>query len=468
MGLMQADKPLLPNGDFQNGLSGWKIEGKAKVKDGKLVLGPGKASVGRRYDVPGLRILWFGATLKPEGSEGKIRLRCFDKGGKLLMDLDGGPNPKDGAAAIYLKTPWKTAYAILGIEKGEKGILTADDAVLKDDDRNRVEHAPTADLDAYIVPFWTGETVVDETVLLLSVNGEPFTGRLLFAPSEIVSVKDSALGTTYHEGKDYALDGATLTTLADSGIPTMRDTEFAKGEFPWTETAGRHVKVTYRHTTPWTGPLPRAQGDRLPRTAAKLKAGKHVTAVAYGDSITLGINVSGFIGKPPFAPPWPALTARRLGENVTVVNMGLGGMTSQWAKDNARDAVANLKPDLVLVAFGMNDFWSLTPEQFAENIRATLDTIRETSPQTEFLLIAPMKFDPAYTAETTYVENLGGYAGELAKMAGPGVAFLDMTAISDAMYRIKGAKSLTTDPMHPDDFLARVYAQGVAATLAQP
>ena len=113
----------------------------------------------------------------------------------------------------------------------------------------------------------------------------------------------------------------------------------------------------------------------------------------------------------------------------------------------------------------MNDFWSLKPKLFIENIKDAMDAIRSVHPATEFLLISSMKFDSDYTKEEPYVNNLAGYAGELRSLCGKGVAFFDMTELSQALYSAKSSKDLTTDPMHPNDFLARCYAQGVVATI---
>jgi hypothetical protein len=94
-----------------------------------------------------------------------------------------------------------------------------------------------------------------------------------------------------------------------------------------------------------------------------------------------------------------------------------------------------------------------------------MNAIRSVHPATEFLLISSMKFDPDYTKEEPYVSNLSGYAIGLRALSGKGVAFFDMTELSRALYSAKSSKDLTTDPMHPDDFLARCYAQGVVATI---
>lgn len=470
---MQSKPSLITNGAFDRDLTGWAVRGSAKVENGKLLLDAGKSSVRQRFAMQGLHILSVGATVKSDSKDvlALVRLRCLDAQGRTLMDQTGTPN-KDGQAGIYLKTHAYTAAVEVSIEKSTMGKATADDIWLTDDDRDRVQHAPQVDLKDAMIPFWQGEVVRDESVLLLSQDGGDPSGKLLFESNEILSVKDSSLTKEYVRDRDYRIEGKCLVALKDSTIPTMKDTEFAKGQYPWTELQGHHIFVTYRHQDHWTGPLPQFQGEYLTKTTEKLAKKKSLRIVAFGDSITLGINVSGFRNVPPYLPPWPTLVAheleRRTGSKVTLYNTALGGMTSQWAKDNAHDAVATLKPDLVLLAFGMNDFWSLEPKYFFANIKATIATIRKANPNCEFLLIGSMKFDPVYTTEEPYVGNLAGYPAVLRSLVGRGIGMFDMTELSDALYRAKSQKDLATDPMHPDDFFARIYAQGVVASLLKP
>jgi lysophospholipase L1-like esterase len=456
--MMMGEPPKvnqLRNADFSAGLTSWQTEGAARVDGSKLTLGPGRAVVRQRYDVPGLRILWASANFRP-ADKGRVRLECFDRRGKRWLSQTAAPDA-NGLAGIYLKTHAFTHHVVFSIEHEGEGLAEPFSAILQDDDRNRVEHAPQVDLDAAMEPIWEGNLVRDESVLLLGGRG-----KLLFAPTNVRSLRDSTLAKEYRVGKDFEVVGQEIRALAGSSIPTMSESEFATGEFPWTRLYGRHVFVTYEHADRWQGPVPTYQGDRLPISTSK----RPLTVVAFGDSITLGINVSGYRNVPPYLPPWPDLLARRLGRT-KLYNVALGGMTSAWARVQAREVVGSLRPDLVLVAFGMNDFWSLTPAQFRENLEGVMAEIRAVRPRCEFLLIAPMKFDPAYTADPTYVGNLAGYAEELRGLAGPGVGFVDMTELTAYLYAAKSAKDLGTDPMHPDDFLARWYAQAAAATLVK-
>ena len=462
----------LVNPGFENGLEGWVVKGDVSVGSDKpikgkssVTIGTGGGSLSQTYKVPGERIIWTSAIFRSDAASvsARISATCVDKSGKVLLNLSAEPNA-DHFAGIYFKTHSYTDRLIVKIEKRKGAPVSVDDAQLNDEEKTIIRHKPEVSLDEAMIPFWEGKRIVNESVLLLSKGNQPASGRLLFSPSKIISVTDSTHRLRFIRGADFDVKGDELIALKNSKIQTMSDKEFATGKFPWTRFDGRHVFVTYDHKSLWSGPKPRNQGELLPRTVAKLKARKQLRLAAFGDSITLGINVSGFLNTPPYLPPWPSLVEHKLG-NVKLFNLALGGASSQWAKDNAKELVGSLKPDLVCIAFGMNDFWSLTPELFIANIKAAMEAIRSVHPTTEFLLISSMKFDPDYTQEEPYVSNLAGYASGLRALSGKGVAFFDMTELSQALYSAKSSKDLTTDPMHPDDFLARCYAQGVVATI---
>ena len=77
-----------------------------------------------------------------------------------------------------------------------------------------------------------------------------------------------------------------------------------------------------------------------------------------GDSISAGCNASGWAEGVPFQPAYPELLRRNLAErfqsHVTLVNPSVGGTDTAWVL-NAIDKVIESKPDLVIIAFGMND-----------------------------------------------------------------------------------------------------------------
>jgi hypothetical protein len=148
----------------------------------------------------------------------------------------------------------------------------------------------------------------------------------------------------------------------------------------------------------------------------------------------------------------------------------LPGSTVSWGAEYAQQYVTPLKPDFVILDFGMNDFWRMRPAEFGDSVRSMISQIRAVRPHVEFLLLANMKFDPAYVTDTDsnkgfYMGNMEGYRDQLAAMEGPGIVMTDMTDLSDAIYRGKKPKDCVANPLHPNDYLARWYAQALLATV---
>jgi hypothetical protein len=326
-------------------------------------------------------------------------------------------------------------------------------------------------------PFWHSDTIYNETVLLYSAGGGAAYGRLLFQPDRILSVRSFGLDTTYREGTDYLVSDRTITRLAGSRMPFRADSSFDKKDLAWYNLQSQWVVVTYTHHDKWEGLVPGYKGDQLPRTTGRLNAGRPVTIVAYGMSITRGFNVSGYDGVAPFMPSYmdlfvDGLRRRHRGAAVRLYNAGLPGSTVAWGAQYVQQYVNPLHPDLVVIDFGMNDFWRMPPAEFGDSVRSIIRQVRAVRPATEFLLLANMKFDPDYVSDTDsnkafYTGNLAGYRGELMSMQGPGVVMMDMTTLSDAIYRRKKAKDCIINPLHPNDYLARWYAQGMLALLVR-
>jgi lysophospholipase L1-like esterase len=405
-----------------------------------------------------------------------LTVRFLDQEGREVMRVDSTSDMKPGKEDPrkfdhYMKTHPLTKWVEVVIAKNSSaGSVLVDQVGLKVEDENSPGPKPTCDLDQAMQPLWQGKNVYNEAVLMLSQDGKPATGQLMFQPSRIISVRDYGLVTNYVEGKDYTVEGRTLVRTATSRMTQVRDEELLKGEFKWNVIGGKQVMVTYEHEDAWNPPLPAFAGGSLPRTIKKLKARAPLTVVAYGDSITHGYGVSRLSHIPPFLPPWPELFVHRLkmiyhDDRIRLFNSAQSGATSQWGRDYAERMVVSLNPDLVIVAFGQNDFWGASANAFADNITNIIRTVRSKNPDVEFLLVSTMRFDPTYTTNAQYWKVVGEYAARLKAMTGPGVAFVDLTAISEQVYAAKKPKDCVNDPLHPNDYLARWYAQSAAAVL---
>jgi lysophospholipase L1-like esterase len=480
------DSNLVVNGGFEDGLAGWQTAGEVHLETnrpwaGKVsaVIGPGAGSLTQRIETGSGNAFTVSATIRsPQTNGWVLALHFLDQDGREVMKVDSLSDmkvarPAPGIFKIdhYMQPHALTKWVELVISRGSsEGSALIDEVGLEMPDENAAGLKPTCNLDQAMQPFWLDHKVYNEAVLMLSRDGKPASGRLLFQPTRILSVQDYGLVTNYDEGMDYAVHGRTLVCTTSSRMPQVRDEDLLKGEFKWNVAGGKQVMVTYEHHDNWNHPLPAFAGNGLPHTIKKLEARAPLTVVAYGDSITHGYGESRLSHIRPFLPPWPELFVRRLKEiyhdgHIQFYNSSQSGATSQWGKEYAERMVAPLNPDLVLIAFGQNDFWSVPADAFANNVTDIMKTIRNKNPNAEFLLVSTLRFDPAYTTNSDYWNLVGEYAKKLKAMTRPGVQFVDMTAISEWVYAAKKSKDCMNDPLHPNDYFARWYAQSLVAAL---
>src|SRR5262249_54536039 len=149
------------------------------------------------------------------------------------------------------------------------------------------------------------------------------------------------------------------------------------------------------------------------------------------------------------------------------------GATVAWGAEYAEQYINPAHPDLVILDFGMNDFWRLEPAAFGDSIQTIIRKVRAANPDAEFLLLSNMLFDPAYILPSDknkafYEGNMKGYNEVLQKMQTKGIADVDMTSLSGYLYGRKAAKDCIANPLHPNDYLARWYVQAMTAALHRP
>ncbi|MGZ3820249.1 MAG: SGNH/GDSL hydrolase family protein [Mucilaginibacter sp.] len=478
------------NLDFEQGLTGWMTTGKVSIDTSNyhagarcIKIGEGIGSIFKRLPVSSLAIVQFNAYLKSsaKGVKGYSFIRFFNSRHKNLLEYKS--NEIDSLTyqqtGNYTETPANAVYMEIGIAKNSPGLgyIYADDFTIESDvTKHKGYHQPMVDLDQYMRPFWHSDTIFNETILLYAANGKPADGKLLYQPDHILSVKSFDLRTIYTSGKDYTQHGNVIERTANSAMPYRADTSFdTKKDLAWFNTQSQWVVVTYTHHDKWTGPVPAYKGAHLTNTMAKLRAKKPLRIAAFGMSITRGMNISSYDDVPPYMPNYIDLLARQLRkayhyQGIKMYNAGLPGAIVEWGAEFAPQYINPLKPDLVIIDFGMNDFWRFTPEGFKGYILTIVAKIHAKNPKVEFLLLSNMKFDPAYMLDSDqyksfYQGNLEGYSKVLKQLEARGVATVDMYEISDAVYQRKKAKDCISNPLHPNDYLERWYAQALSAAL---
>jgi acyl-CoA thioesterase-1 len=304
----------------------------------------------------------------------------------------------------------------------------------------------------------------------------------------VLSVSSSMGEMQYEEGRDYVWKAGSREIVVPAGSRivvskpdalrrpagsqkyrlTHRD---GNGEIYFGAKLEYHdlqTIVSYTHAPGlWKTPVPKFDAKALPGTLKKLQNREPVKIVVLGDSISTGCNASGWADGKPFQPAYPDLLGRMLEEkykgSVEMTNLSVGGMDSAWGLTQV-DKVLQAAPDLVLIAFGMNDSAGRPAADFQDKIAATIKAIREKRPGVEFVLVATMVGNPGWV--TLKQELFPQYRDALAKLCGPGVALADVTSVWGEFLKLKHDWDQTGNGVnHPNDFGHRVYAQVIGSLL---
>lgn len=340
-------------------------------------------------------------------------------------------------------------------------------------------------------PFWLSTTMYGESVLFLQENGAaPAKAALLFEPTEIVAVRSSSGEVTYEEGRDFQWRPGwqELVLPAGSRIVAKTPQELRRpaksqrhalthrdgnGEIlfgPSHEYHDMQTLVTYKHRAgAWAGPAPAFAGAQLPHTLAKLVAKQPLRIALLGDSISTGCNASGWCHVAPFQPPYQDLLVEHLkavyGGEVTLTNFAVGGTAASWGVSQI-GKVIEAQPDLVLLAFGMNDSAGRSAQDYQADMQAMIDAVHKALPQTEIILIATMRGNADWVL--LQQERFPQFRDALASLCGPGVALADMTSMWTELLRHKKDADMTGNGVnHPNDFSHRIYAQVLSALLIE-
>jgi acyl-CoA thioesterase-1 len=345
-----------------------------------------------------------------------------------------------------------------------------------------------------LTPFWRAGEIHEPMFFIQDLGKERPTCKLLFTPTKILSVRSATRETSFEPNKDFTVDmaAATISLPAASKIafktqdqlyPLMTSNTPKIGRQAGDRTRGiffgegavyhnLQVEVTYRiQPGQWKGLVPEYAGQSLPKTIAKLRNKQPLSLMLCGDSISAGGNASGVVKAPPGCPAFGQLVALALehhfGSKVTFTNHAVGGWTSANGLKQAKEQkIGKTKPDLVIIAFGMNDVFARNAAAYQANIRTIIDTVRADAPDAEFILVASMLGNAEWGMP---MEQFPLYRDALEKLCGHGIVLADMTSMWDALLKRKSFYDLTGNGVnHPNDFGHMVYAQSLLALLIEP
>jgi acyl-CoA thioesterase-1 len=327
-------------------------------------------------------------------------------------------------------------------------------------------------------PFWLSATMSGESLFFVDRGDGIATATLLFDHPDRLSLTSATGDIEFEGGRDYTVDcrAGVVSRTPASRIPFATRGELYPAADPFVLVGDaddfhrRQTAVTYVHRRgDWHGYVPQPAVAELPRTLQRLTAAQALTVCITGDSISEGYNASGVTGAPPRQPPYPDLVAAGLERAhrspVTLHNFATSGWT---ADDGVEDVtrVAEARPDLVIVAFGMNDAGYAEAPHFAANIDGIMNGVRASAPDAEFVLVAPMLPNPRWAYAVA--ERFDAYRAALARLCGTGAALADVTTLWKGLLERKSVHDLTGNGInHPNDFGHRIYAQVILGLLVE-
>lgn len=346
-------------------------------------------------------------------------------------------------------------------------------------------------------PFWKGNVVYNETVLLLD-DGTLISGKLLFAPIRVISVRDYSLKTTYSEGTDYVIDGNVIRRTEGSSIPYLKAENLTGQNIPspyrqvssisnvltdyvlmgpnavYTESPfwyGSQISVSYVYdvTDLRSSVFPDYDGSTLANTMSLLNQHETLRITAIGDSVLEGCSSSAKFSHEPFMPNFMELSRQALADyyqtEVVLNNLSVGGKTSLWGSGSTviNDIVAT-NPDVVFIHFGINDNGNgASPNSFRDNIELLILSIREDLPGCEFVILNALAPNPTVYDGDRFVD----YWEKMYALQNnhPGVKVIDVWGLSQQLLKVKKYEDLTGNGInHVNDYSARLYLMSIVST----
>lgn len=374
-------------------------------------------------------------------------------------------------------------------------------------------------LDNFITPIWADQGIARcETVFVVQEqDGSIAPISLLYPAKQIVSVRTYGLDIRYEEGKDYTLTSNGKLQIVEGGaIQSMPHDEFylsvydpsssanlkeiyGDGAQIYTEAMRNEqgvslgmtewqIAVTYSHSAIWKGSVPTDQSENLLKTNTTLKQNGTLKIACLGDSISQGWTASGYenVDILPQMPPYielfkAGLQSKFESASIELENFAIAGKTSRWPLFE-EDGIANFenllkyKPDLVILAFGMNDGGDISPADFSSNMEDIIDKILDNKADTEIVLVSSMlpnqeiraswgergpmcNYHPAYKAVLQRISSARQQEGE-------SVVFADVLSVNQQILEQKEFRDITSNNTnHPNDYMHRIYAQVLMRTV---
>lgn len=272
----------------------------------------------------------------------------------------------------------------------------------------------------------------------------------------------------YEVGWDYEVDlaGGMISRTAHSRIPDFRNNVlygqkgFDHTKFPQYGNASYFVYVDYDTVRACAFCPASDQSALLPHASRKLRYGGLFKIIAFGDSITYGYDTSATHLQFPHRYA-RHLSARFPEARIEVENGATGGHATVHGLACIEEKVLRREPDLVLVAFGMNDHnvGGVPVGQFEQNLVDMAGAIRGRT-EADVMLLSACVPHPDWIFNS---HRMGAYAAATRRAAQRAqCAYADVYGVWCKVLERKDPSSLLGNNInHPNDFGHWLYLQAL-------
>ena len=187
------------------------------------------------------------------------------------------------------------------------------------------------------------------------------------------------------------------------------------------------------------GMVNRGNWGRIKSVMNRAAKGEPVNIAFLGGSITQGCNATTHEGCYAYLT-YEWFKSKYPDSDVTYINAGIGGTTSQFGVSRVDKDVFSKKPDMVFVEFSVNDE---NTDFFKETYEGLVRHIYYHESKPAVMLIHNIQYDNGFTSFEKHIE-IGKYYNL------PSVSII--TTVYDAMKKgVMASLDITTDNLHPND-----------------
>lgn len=327
-------------------------------------------------------------------------------------------------------------------------------------------------------PAWESRHIENEIIVFTEKDGLISAGLAFDNPRNAV-IKDRE-GNVLKKNVDYIVKGNSVILLNDSLFFYKSEWLLNKNvpEYVKNENEQYNIKDTllispeFLRKTQFTAEYDCDRSDfpqiiykgNLEKTARKISRKQPLTVVLFGDSISNAANSSWDMGFENYAH-WMDRVKENVkkycGAEIIVKNISRSGYGTEWALSAYKEKFNDIKADLVIIAFGMND-GNLGAERFAKNVAELQQGIESIEKNAEFIVVS----SPLANKNCCEIFGQKEQFSALYAVFCDITTLIDMGSVSEFLLKRKNYVEISGNNLnHPNDFFYEFYTSAISKVL---